>query len=64
VQVDQSRLSWRKSSKSSEQSCVEVATSNQSVFVRDSKDPDGQILRIDVKQWAAFLEDVKQASST
>ncbi|MFJ8751891.1 DUF397 domain-containing protein [Streptomyces sp. NPDC102441] len=49
---------WFKSSYSSGAGgeCVEVATSTNSVHVRDSKDKTGPILSIASGGWAAFVE--------
>ncbi len=50
-------VSWRKSSYSASQSnCVEAGrVRNDHVGVRDSKDPDGPVLRFTQEEWAAFL---------
>ncbi|MBH5336027.1 DUF397 domain-containing protein [Streptomyces pactum] len=40
--------------------CVEVATNVPgSVAIRDSKDPDGPILRFDPEAWSAFRAGVR-----
>ncbi|MDG4802194.1 DUF397 domain-containing protein [Micromonospora sp. WMMD980] len=51
------RLLWRKSSRSDNNggACVEVAAPQEWVLIRDSKDPDGPILRFDRPRWRAFL---------
>ena len=48
---------WVKSSKSySNGNCVEVASlPNGEIGVRDSKDPDGAVLRFTPDEWHAFL---------
>lgn len=38
--------------------CVEVAFGPQDVFVRDSKDPDGPVLKFTPDEWAAFIAGV------
>jgi Domain of unknown function (DUF397) len=38
--------------------CVEVAFGPENVFVRDSKDPDGPILKFTPDEWAAFIAGV------
>ena len=52
------RLVWRKASAStSNGNCVEVApVPGGGVAVRDSKDPQGPILRFTAAEWAAFAE--------
>ncbi len=50
---------WRKSSHSGGSNCVEVAIDGPTVLVRDSKDPDGAVLRFAGDQWRAFVTSVK-----
>ncbi|WP_219471295.1 DUF397 domain-containing protein [Nonomuraea rhizosphaerae] len=38
--------------------CVEVALGADGVAVRDSKDPDGPVLRFSDQEWCAFLAGV------
>jgi hypothetical protein len=53
-------LKWRKSSHSiANGDCVEAA-SNGEIAVRDSKDPDGPILRYSVSAWQAFVANLKR----
>lgn len=51
-------LTWRKARASQTNgNCVEVAPMpGGGVAVRDSKDPDGAILRFTAAEWAAFAE--------
>jgi len=57
---DRATLAWRKAAYStSNGSCVEVATIEGGVAVRDSKDPDGPILQYTGAEWFAFLHGVK-----
>lgn len=53
-------LVWRKASTSQVNgNCVEVAlVPGGGVAVRDSKDPDGPVLRFSASEWAAFVEGV------
>jgi len=51
--VDLSRASWRKSSRSGANGCVEVAFVDGRVAVRDSKDRGGPVLVFDPHEWAA-----------
>lgn len=55
-------LVWRKASKSSAQGsdCVEVAELDDGgAAVRDSKNPEGLVLRFTAGEWDAFLDGVK-----
>ncbi|MEU0166958.1 DUF397 domain-containing protein [Streptomyces iakyrus] len=51
------KLEWIKSTYSSDDgpSCVEVATTLATVYVRDSKTPDGFRLGLTPTAWATFL---------
>jgi hypothetical protein len=48
-------VAWRKSSHTHEDNCVEVAFSPSDVAVRDSKHRTGPILEFGPGQWLAFL---------
>jgi Domain of unknown function (DUF397) len=55
-------IAWRKSSRSGgdEPNCVEVAfVDDDAVLVRDSKDPEGALLRFTRGEWVAFLGGVR-----
>ncbi|MGW3562420.1 DUF397 domain-containing protein [Streptomyces sp. NPDC000941] len=58
-------FTFRKSSYSNgTEECVEVATNHpDTVAIRDSKRPEGPILRVGPAAWAAFQEAVVQTSS-
>jgi hypothetical protein len=50
---------WRKSSHSAgAQECVEVGSGASVIGVRDSKDPDGPVLRFGTRAWRDFLRSV------
>jgi Domain of unknown function (DUF397) len=54
--VDLSYAAWRKSTYSNNGgACVEVATGEDWIAVRDSKDPDGPVLTFTPAEWDAFL---------
>lgn len=46
---------WRKSSFTSNENCVEVALAVDVVGVRDSKDVDGPVLTVGHSGWRALL---------
>jgi hypothetical protein len=50
--------SWRRSSRCDTGSCVEVAMMDDGVAVRDSKQPDGPVLRFTKSEWTAFVAGV------
>ena len=54
-------LEWRKATYSSSNggNCIEVATADRTVAVRDSKDPDGPRLAFKAHAWQAFAAKVK-----
>lgn len=50
--------SWKKSSASGADGCVEVRRTCSNIQIRDSKDPDGAILEFTDNEWAAFVAGV------
>jgi hypothetical protein len=58
MMLDLSTASWRKSSWSSTNGCVEVAFVQGRVAVRDSKDRTGPVLVFTAHEWQAFLRGV------
>lgn len=47
---------WRKSRASAGSNCVEVASVQNCVLIRDSKNPEGGVLQLTFAAWNAFLE--------
>jgi hypothetical protein len=59
MMADLSTARWRKSSRSTNNGCVEVAFVGDRVAVRDSKDPGGPVLLFTAHEWASFLGGVR-----
>jgi hypothetical protein len=57
--VDLSRAAWRKSTRSGNNGCVEVAFVESRVAVRDSKDRGGPVLVFTAHEWEAFVGGVR-----
>jgi len=57
-------LSWHRSRRCGDGACVEVAVFGDEVWVRDSKDPTGPVLRFSRAEWAAFLDGVRGGEFT
>jgi hypothetical protein len=56
-------LNWRKSSYSSSGNCVEVASVDGKMFVRDSKQPEAGHLTVSQKTWRVFVSWVTNNAS-
>jgi hypothetical protein len=53
-------VSWTKSSASgNDNDCVEIASADGAVFIRDSKNPSGPALAFTRSEWAAALAGAK-----
>jgi hypothetical protein len=50
---------WRKSRHSTSSNCVEVRLRSGRIEVRDSKNPDGPVLRYTAAEWDAFIAGAK-----
>ena len=60
-QADVATLRWRKSSHSgSGNNCLEFASMEAGVAVRDSKNPDGGHLVFGAQDWEAFITGIKR----
>jgi Domain of unknown function (DUF397) len=62
IEHDLSRALWRKSSRSGSTGgeCVEVACLETVTAIRDSKNPDGDVLFFTVSEWAALSVRLKR----
>lgn len=49
---------WRKAARCGSGTCVEVAFIDDQIHIRDSKDPDGPVLRFTEQEWQAFVDTV------
>ena len=52
-------MRWRKSVRSKDGDCVEVAATAEAVYVRDSKDPGGPVLRFTPLEWRDLLDRIR-----
>jgi hypothetical protein len=61
--MDMTRMAWRKASRSTAQAdnCVEVAAVQQSVAIRDSKDPGGPKVLLSRQDFRRFTDALKNA---
>ncbi|MCW6003843.1 DUF397 domain-containing protein [Micromonospora sp. CPCC 205371] len=57
--MPQHDLTFRKSTKSHENECVEVADTADASYCRDSKQADGPVLRFPRAAWGAFIAGIK-----
>ena len=51
-------IAWRKSSRCGSNACVEVAKVEDTMLLRDSKNPATPPMSLDLGQWAGFVADV------
>ncbi|MFC8619435.1 DUF397 domain-containing protein [Micromonospora purpureochromogenes] len=59
--MDLTGATWRKSTRSGQGECIEVADNLPGVVgVRDSKDPAGPVLTFDPQTWRAFVTFAKR----
>jgi hypothetical protein len=56
---DEDMSNWRKASYSHDNGCVSVAEMGETIGLRDSKDPDGPVLRFTRRELAAWIEGCK-----
>jgi hypothetical protein len=55
AEFDEQSIVWRKSATSGGGNCLEVATHDGLVLVRDSMDPAAVMLKLSPAAWSAFL---------
>jgi hypothetical protein len=56
---DEPMTTWRKSSRCGTGACVEVASQDNEILMRDSKNPDTPPLRFSRAEWSAFIRGAK-----
>ncbi len=60
IAIDRDKLSWRKSTRSGDGNCVQVAVVDGIVLMRNSRNPDGELLAYTPSEWHAFLDGAKR----
>ena len=53
------RTAWRRASFCASNECVEVAQRGDMIFLRDSAQPYGSMLRYAAEDWGSFLRGIK-----
>jgi hypothetical protein len=54
-------MNWKRSTRCESGSCVEVAATEDHVYVRNSSSPDGPYLRLTHHEWKLFLDSLKSS---
>ncbi|GAA0514990.1 uncharacterized protein DUF397 [Saccharopolyspora erythraea NRRL 2338] len=60
---DLTNAGWKKSSRSTDLNCVEVAFAGPVVGVRDSKRPEGGVLAFSPARWADFVRSLRRPAA-
>lgn len=55
-------MNWKKSTRCGTGACIEVADSLPHVYVRDSKEVDGELLNFSEDAWTSFINNIKENS--
>ena len=50
---------WQKSTKCAAGNCVEVGFHGDTIYVRNSTNPDGPVLQFTKAEWDAFVKEVR-----
>ena len=59
--LESSSTPWRKSTASAQGNCVEVSFADESVLMRNSRNPEGPVLSFTHSEWEAFLTGVRNS---
>ena len=62
--TERTHIAWRRSTASGEGNCVEIAFAEESVLVRNSRDPFGPVLSFSPEEWVAFLAGANKGEFT
>lgn len=57
--MSEAQQNWRKSSYCKTDDCVEVCKVGGTVLLRNSRDPQGPILKFSTEDWATFIEETR-----
>ncbi|WP_305786632.1 DUF397 domain-containing protein [Symbioplanes lichenis] len=60
VEKNSSESKWRTAKACAAQNCVQVAFIDGGIALRDSKNPDGGILRYSLREWRDFVAGVRE----
>jgi hypothetical protein len=63
MSASETPINWRKSSFSQNGDCVEESYAGDHVYVRDSKDPSGAMLKLTCDEWRSFLSSICSSQS-
>jgi Domain of unknown function (DUF397) len=55
-------LRWHRSTRCSSGGCIDVATDETRVHVRDSTDPSGPVLHFTSTAWQSFIDRIKSGA--
>jgi hypothetical protein len=58
--IDRNALAWRVATRSGGGNCVQVAKANDLIAVRNSRNPEGEIIFYTGPEFAAFLDGAKK----
>ncbi|MFI5897661.1 DUF397 domain-containing protein [Actinoplanes sp. NPDC051513] len=60
LKIDRNALAWRIATRSAGGNCVQVAAANNLIAVRNSRNPEGEVILYTKPEFAAFLDGAKK----
>lgn len=60
LKIDRNALAWRIATRSAGGNCVEVAKANDLIALRNSRNPEGEVILYTAPEFAAFLDGAKK----